>query len=124
MAPLVGSIRISNGASKRKLNPRSGESNCSEETPRSTRMPVGSRSFALSQHLCDGAKVGLKGAKSFSERRQSLPGVIERRRVEIHSDYASVTGGFQNRFAVSAKPNRAIYKETSSLRSEELQCLF
>ena len=33
-------------------------------------------------------------------------------------------GGFQNRFAVSAEPNRAIYKETSSLRSEELQSLF
>src|SRR4029453_4482356 len=48
----------------------------------------------------------------------------ERRGVEIHSDDARVGAGFQNCFAVSAKANRAIYKETSSLRSEEFQCLF
>ena len=51
-------------------------------------------------------------------------GIGERRGVEIHSDDASVGRGFQNCFAVSAKANRAIYKETSSLRSEEFQCLF
>jgi hypothetical protein len=53
-----------------------------------------------------------------------LSGVRKRGRVEIHSEYASVTGGFQNRFAVSAEANRAVDEETSALRSEELQRLF
>jgi len=78
----------------------------------------------LPQHLSYGAKVGLKGAKSLSEWRQSLPGVRQRGRVEIQSNYASVAGGLKNCFAVSAKPNRAIYKETASLRSEEFDRLF
>src|SRR4030095_3508072 len=34
------------------------------------------------------------------------------------------TGGFQNRFAMPAETNSAIYKETSALRSEELHRLF
>src|SRR5689334_7507119 len=62
-------------------------------------------------------------AKSFSKRRQALSGVSERVRIEIESEHASVTGGFQNCFTVSAKSNRAIYKETSSFRGEELQSL-
>jgi hypothetical protein len=78
----------------------------------------------LLQNSGDGAKVGLNCAESFSESRQPLSRVCKRRRVKIHSDYASVSGGLQHCFAVSAKPNRAIHKETSSLRSEELQCLF
>jgi len=80
--------------------------------------------ISLLEEGTDSAKVGLKSMESISERRQSLSGIGERRGVEIHSDDACAGGGFQNCFAVSAKANRAIYKETSSLRSEEFQCLF
>src|SRR5215208_6562627 len=78
----------------------------------------------LLQHSSDVAKVGLERVKPLSKRPQSLSGVFERRRVEIHSDHASISRRFQNRFAVYAQPNRTIDKETSSLRSKELQCLF
>src|SRR5204863_10129822 len=49
--------------------------------------------------------------------------VSECRRVEVQSQDASTRTGFQNRFAVSAKTNRAVNEETSSFRNKELQCL-
>jgi hypothetical protein len=67
VAPLVGSIRISNGASKRKLNPRSGESNCNEETPSVDQNAVWILLTASCRTALTFAKVSLKGSESFAE---------------------------------------------------------
>jgi hypothetical protein len=78
----------------------------------------------LAKHVGYFAKVGLVGVKSIAKRCESLPREGESGRVEVQANNASTLGGFQNRFAMSAKPNRAINKETSSFRNEELQGLF
>jgi hypothetical protein len=78
----------------------------------------------LLQHFANVAKVGLKGSESFSERRQPLTRVLESCWIKIHSEDACLAGRIQNCFTVSAQPNRAINKETATLRSEEPQCLF
>ena len=43
------SMRISSGASCRKLNPREGESNCHDETPKSARIPRACLIFAIAR---------------------------------------------------------------------------
>src|ERR1700752_4745989 len=86
--------------------------------------PVGIAFACATQHVCQFAKVGLVSAKSFAKRSESLLRVSESRRVEVHPDDTSTLGGIENRFAVSAKANRAVNKETSSFRNEEHQCLF
>ena len=56
---------MSRGASKRKLNPLSEESNCSEETPKSTRMP---RNLVLIPAF-------KSGASSFGGNSRALDGI-------------------------------------------------
>jgi hypothetical protein len=65
----------------------------------------------------------LKRLKPFAKRCESLSRISKRRRVEIHPDNTGALGGFENRFAMSAKADRAVDEETSSLRNEEFQSL-
>src|ERR1041384_1453005 len=76
------------------------------------------------QHIANRAKVSLNRAEPVSERCQPLARVLECRWVEVHPQHACLAGELQNCFTVSAQSNRAIDKETATLRSEELHRLF
>ncbi len=96
--PVVGSIRMSRGASIEYANPRSDSSSCIEETPRSKRIPCTDSCAGearLGERILDAVVAGVHERDAIGERSEPATGDLERVRITVEGDEPQLRVGPQ-----------------------------